>query len=303
MGYFYSVFSLANCKANGHIFDPNTDVAWRDIRILADDKMQGRETASAGSQLARDYIQHRFKQIGLLNFESLGDYRQHFNRKKWNTSISGINLVGWLEGSQFPDKYIVITAHYDHVGMKGPRIFNGADDNASGVAAMLYIAENLTILRPRYSVVFLATDAEELGLYGAYAFIQNPPIPLQNIRFNLNLDMMAQGGSRQRLYVYGAGKHTLFKPLVSELKARSLVCVKSGRPGYFKGFSGVARINWLKASDHGAFDKAKIPFLFLGVGEHRYYHTEHDTVDVIDQAFFRRAVMTSLQAFSAMDKL
>ena len=111
-------------------------------------------------------------------------------------------MVAWLEGTQYPDKYIVITAHYDHLGKSGGKIYNGADDNASGVAAMLSIAEQLRRSRPKHSVIFLATDAEEKGLYGAKAFVQKPPVEISSIRFNLNLDMLAQGGGTSpKLYV------------------------------------------------------------------------------------------------------
>ena len=91
-------------------------------------------------------------------------------------------------------KYIVITAHYDHLGIQSGKLFYGADDNASGVAAMLAIASFLPMIDLHHSIIFLATDAEEKGLIGARVALDYFPIELSQIVFNLNLDMIAQVG-------------------------------------------------------------------------------------------------------------
>lgn len=294
---------FAACVNKESVAKCNTDSAWRDINALAADTMEGRETGSLGSQRAQNYIVDRYQQIGLIPFAENSQYQQPFEKQQWSSNIVGVNLVGWLKGQHSEHKYIVISAHYDHIGKRGNKVFNGADDNASGVAAMLFIAEQLVINKPRHSVIFLASDAEELGLHGAYAFTQQPPVPLNQIRFNLNLDMLAQGGTKNRLYVYGARKYPQFRTLIDALKANSSINIKSGRRALAKGYSHGQRINWLKASDHGAFHKVNIPFLFLGVAEHGFYHTEKDTVETIDQNFYHAAVVTSLEAFRAMDAL
>lgn len=298
-----SVDCFAESVDEGVAAKCNTDSAWRDIQALAADPMAGRKTGTPGNQRAQDYIIERYQQIGLLSFNENNQYKHRFEKQQWSSNIVGVNLVGWLKGKQTPETFIVISAHYDHIGKRGTKVFNGADDNASGVAAMLFIAEKLAIKKPKHSVIFLATDAEELGLHGAYAFTQHPPVSLKQIKFNLNLDMLAQGGSKKRLYVYGARKYPQFKPLISKLKETSQINLKSGRKAYSKGYSYGPRINWMKASDHGAFHKVNIPFLFLGVAEHRFYHTEKDTVEVIDQNFYRAAVIVSLQTLRAMDAL
>jgi Zn-dependent M28 family amino/carboxypeptidase len=297
----------ANCFAKSLTAEPRakqpTDIAWRDLRSLADDSMEGRKTGSQGILKAQNYIIERYQQIGLRSFNNSSEYQHPFVKQQWPSDISGVNLIGWLKGQHKPEAFIVISAHYDHIGKRGTKVFNGADDNASGVAAMLFIAENLALTKPFHSVIFLATDAEELGLHGAYAFTQQPPVSIQQIRFNLNLDMLAQGGSKKRLYVYGARKYPQFKTLIEELNANVAINIKSGRRAFAKGYSHGKRINWIQASDHGAFHKASIPFLFLGVAEHRYYHTDKDTVETIDQDFYRAAVMASLNTFRAMDAL
>lgn len=301
--FLSSVDCFAKCATASQITTCNTDSAWHDIKLLAADHMEGRKTGSAGNLRAQNYIVERYQQIGLLSFNENLQFQHPFEKQQWSSDITGVNLIGWLKGQHKPEAFIVISAHYDHLGKRGSKVFNGADDNASGVAAMLFIAEKLAIKRPKHSVIFLATDAEELGLYGAYAFTQQPSVPLKQIRFNLNLDMLAHGGRKKRLYVYGARKYPQFKALVDELKVSSSINIKSGRKAYGNGYSDGQRINWTKASDHGAFHKIKIPFLFLGVAEHRYYHTDKDTIETIDQEFYREAVLTSLQTFRAMDSL
>ena len=145
-----------------------------DIQQLSAADMQGRKTGTAGAGLARELISERFAHLRLDRFNN--SYQQPFVYSSWPEK-TGINMLGLRRGCTYPNHYIVVTAHYDHLGMQGRKIFHGADDNASGVAAMLELAARLNHFCPAYSYIFLATDAEESGLYGSKAFVAAPAVP------------------------------------------------------------------------------------------------------------------------------
>lgn len=280
---------------------------WQDISVLSSDDMQGRKSQTSGAKLAREYIQQRFKELDLIAFSNdlsiSTQFLAPFVYPKSFSDVEGTNVVGYLPGNLKADKFIVISAHYDHLGRKGKTIFNGADDNASGVAAMLSIAKAIKSSPTRYSIIFLATDAEEQGLYGAKAFVRNPPVEISQIKFNLNLDMLSQGGRRNRLYVSGANSNDNLQFVVAEAIQTAGLCLKKGHRSLRKGYASVSRSSWRGASDHAAFNRANIPFLFVGVSDHRYYHTEDDTAENVDSEFYTAATETSLKILRLMDSL
>lgn len=254
-----------------------------DIQHLADDRMAGRKTSDAGAELARQYIQQRFAELDLTALQP--DFRHLFQYGSLFAGKQGINLIAELKGCLYPNAYIVMTAHYDHLGVIAGKIYNGADDNASGVAAMLALAELLkTQSCPQYSYLFVATDAEEAGLYGAKAFVASPPIPLDSVVLNLNLDMLSRGERFNKLYLYGAFSlpgitdylNAQDFPLHLQLRKRS------------KGLRGQNQHDWGNASDHAPFRKAGIPFLFFGVDTHRHYHTPQDDWQKINPDYLQR---------------
>jgi Zn-dependent M28 family amino/carboxypeptidase len=292
--------SCRDIRLNG---DVNQTSLWSDLSQLAADEMQGRRAGTEGASRARDYITSRFKGIGLHVFDKHANYQQTFTHPLLLSEFNGVNLFGWLPGSDNVDKFIVVSAHYDHIGGSGKRIFNGADDNASGVAAMLALAEVLQKKGSRNSIIFLATDAEEKGLYGAKEFVLNPPVPIDKIKYNLNLDMLAQGGSRKKLYVSGARQFPEFKPIIKKVISESGLCLADGHRRESSQFGGQKSVSWSKASDHAAFASKGIPYLYVGVDVHPDYHTIHDEVDRIDPIFYTAAVETALNLLRHMDEL
>ena len=274
---------------------------WRDLNILAADDMHGRQTGRPGAAKARDFIASRFKDIGLISFEAASPYLRPFKHSRWLSEFVGINVVGWLPGSEYRDEFIVITAHYDHIGTLGSKVFNGADDNASGVAALLAIASQVQMHRTKHSVLFVATDAEERGLFGAKAFVSDPPVAIDSIKYNLNLDMLAQGGRRHRLYVSASTANAELSAVVQRTKEEAGLCLVSGHKRAGFGSSS-AQLNWRKASDHAAFASKGIAYLFVGVDVHPDYHTVEDDVDKIDVRFFTAASETALRLLRNMDK-
>lgn len=263
--------------------------AWLDLQQLSSDEMAGRFPGSAGHQRAQQYIVQRFTELKLQPL--LTDYRQPFQfQSGFFSQSSGVNLVATITGCTFPQFYVVITAHYDHLAPSGSKIFNGADDNASGVAGLLYLAGKLSQSCPVYSYIFIATDAEEQGLEGAKAWLAQSPVPMAQQLLNINLDMISRGEKRQRLYL--AGQREL--PELSHMPTRQHQQVKLvlGHDG--RSRVGMARtsggIDWSNASDHAVFRRAGIPYMYFGVDVHRHYHTTDDDWQKIDPEFFSSAL-------------
>lgn len=209
---------------------------------------------------------------------------------KDNRIIPTRNVVGLLEGSdpQLKDEVVVISAHYDHVGTQGGRIFHGADDNASGVIAVLDVAEAFIQgnVRPKRSVLFIAYEAEERALLGSAYYIQHPIMPLQKTVANLNMDMIGRDEdsatwgtkadqNRNSVNIVG----TLYSPDLRRVIEKSNE--KIGLNLDFKT-DGNDPESWFARSDHFWFATQSVPMVLFNTGEHPDYHTENDTWDRID---------------------
>ncbi len=275
------------------IASPEQQQAWLDLQQLAADEMAGRSPDSAGSLLAQRYLQQRFQALGLQALTT--EYRQPFAAGRNKT---GINLLGLRRGCQHPELYLLVTAHYDHLPPRGRRIFNGADDNASGVAALLYLAALTQVQCPAYSYLFLATDAEEIGLKGAQAFLAASPVAQSAIVFNLNLDMVSRGERQQKLFL--AGTKTM--PEVASLIPRQQDKVRLVAAPHYHRFSSFKVVDWHKASDHAVFARAGIPYFYLGAGMHPQYHTEQDDWQRVDRSFFYSALQLIRQVQQWLDQ-
>ena len=129
-------------------------------------------------------------------------------------SKSVSNIIGWFPGKIYPNHYLVLTAHYDHLGKRGHRIFNGANDNASGFAALLVLVRYYSKNPPAYNQLFVSPDGEEDGLYGAKYFVENPPVSRSEISLNINMDMLGHGARKKRLYIAGTRNHKHLKSSV-----------------------------------------------------------------------------------------
>jgi Zn-dependent M28 family amino/carboxypeptidase len=260
-----------------------------DIQQLSATHMQGRLTNTQGSEAAQAYIADRFTAIGLAAFKS--SYYAKFTYQRAWSDKTGTNVLAWLQGCTYPEHYIVISAHYDHLGRLGSQVFHGADDNASGVAAMLALAQQLKVNCPAYSYIFLATDAEETGLYGSKAFLQQPPVTLSKIVLNINLDMISRADRQGRLYVTGANKYPALKHKLRLLeRGASIRFLTASGPSQFKG--QVGHKSWLRASDHGSFHRQGINYIFIGGQTHPQYHTVEDQWHYIDTGFLQKSLQS-----------
>jgi Zn-dependent M28 family amino/carboxypeptidase len=278
-----------------------------DLQILSSDRFQGRATDAPGGVLASTLISARFGELGLQPFGASFEHPFSFthrsiralwrrNRPFTKTFTQATNIVGYVKGTSRPDDFIVVSAHFDHLGTIGGEVFHGADDNASGTAALLAIAAWVQRHPLRVSVAFAAFDAEELGLRGSRAFVSALPFPRDRLHLDVNMDMISRADDR-RLFVAGLEQHPALRPLVESAARTSAVPVHAGhdRPMYMTGLIA----NWTDASDQGAFNDIGVPFLYFGVEDHADVHRPTDTADRIDPRFFTGSAETVLSAIVA----
>jgi hypothetical protein len=270
-----------------------------DVRILSADDMQGRDTGAPGGAMARAYIIDRLESLGVVA-PPMGreqPWEMQGRTREGPKTFNGVNFIGVIPGTRVTDRYIVVTAHYDHVGVNDGQIFNGADDNASGVATMLALAAELKRQAPEHSVLIVALDGEERGLLGAKHFVEAPPVPLTSVTMNLNFDMIARAETDGRLWVTGTYQNPTLRPILESIPANGAVALAFGKDTP----QDTGEDNWVDASDHAAFHHAQIPFLYLGVNYHPDYHRPSDDFERITPSVFISATELSIASFRALD--
>jgi Zn-dependent M28 family amino/carboxypeptidase len=271
--------------------------------LLASDALEGRETGTPGNEAARGFILKRFEEIGLEPFTG-GRFEHAFTvmpRPERSCGAepeqrTGVNLIAHIPG-ETPGEgpMMVLTAHYDHLGTCEGEIFNGADDNASGTAALLGIAAYLRRHPPRHDVVIAALDAEEMGLVGARNLVRMAELDLARVALNMNFDMVGRSEADE-LYAAGTYHSPQLVPLVERVAARAPVTLLMGHDRPEDGTD-----DWTSQSDHAAFHAAGIPFLYFGVEDHPGYHQPTDTFDALTHDFFVRAADTLIMAVTEAD--
>ena len=256
------------------------------VRFLADDALEGREAGSAGERCAGEFIADQFRRLGL---EPAGADGSYFTEVGLASALNphapggtGRNVVAMLEGRDpaLRDQYVIIGAHYDHLGRGGAgslagtdtgQIHNGADDNASGVAGVLLAAELLTAGEPpARSIVFVAFTGEEMGLLGSARFVADSSIPPSRMRAMLNLDMVGRLGS-DPLIVYGTGTADEWTQLVEAAGEGAGVELVLNPEGY-------------GPSDHTSFYARDVPVLHFFTNVHGDYHRPSDDWEKVDLA-------------------
>jgi len=262
-----------------------------DLDVLASLRLEGRSAGTPGADTAANYIARRFSDLGLpAAFRSAEcgaeqrcrpSYFQPFHSDDYVTVNIGAIISG--TDSSLRGEYVAVTAHYDHIGrMNGGQgdsaapntIHPGADDNASGIVAMLELARRLSEHPPARSVILIGFGAEELGLVGSRVFVENPPFDLHRIQVVLNLDMVGRLRNN-RLQVYGA-----------RAKLKTIVEHANVEPRFFL----VTVPKSSGRSDDFPFSSRDVPALHFTTGEHADYHRATDTVDRIDFAGVIRVI-------------
>jgi Zn-dependent M28 family amino/carboxypeptidase len=262
-----------------------------DLGVLAHDSMQGRAQGTPGSARARAFLTASLQEAGIA---ALGDSYEHTFVGR---NGSGVNVVAMVPGQHPRAPVIVVTAHYDHEGVRGGIVYNGADDNASGVAAALAIARAAASDPFNSRLVIALVDAEEGGMIGSDAFVRDPPIPLSDIALNVNLDMVARTDGL--LWAGGAHHTPELREVLEAVAADAPVELRLGhdRPGAPEGS------DWTNSSDHAPFHRAGIPFVYFGVEDHEDYHKATDDAERVKPSEFLASVQTILSALRALDEV
>jgi Zn-dependent M28 family amino/carboxypeptidase len=302
---FLPLSTLASqCVTEKSVSSINNKALLNYLKILSSNDFSGRKFSTPGNKLAQNYIVSTLERLSIPAFK--GAYQHPFSQELWFSTKQGANVIALIEGKKHPERYIILSAHYDHLGNKGHKIFNGADDNASGTAALLSYADLLIKNPLNHSVILLFTDGEETNLLGAKAFVSEQKTMLPKIKLNINIDMIA--GSKQTK-VLGYISHDFEQILSSAMQEKLLTCQKELPLKIKKGFnrakgrnSILAKTNWRMASDHAVFYQNNIPFIYFGVGTHKNYHSVNDNYENINTEFFIDATSAIYQQLLFIDK-
>jgi len=226
------------------------------VSYLASDELRGRATGSAGIKKAQEYIAKELRTVDIEpRFQPVPSQKCR-------------NVVAWIKGIN--SEYIVVGAHLDHVGTNRRRqIVNGADDNASGSAAVLALAKRLSKIKPYRSIVFVWFTGEEYGLIGSRYYAANPLSPDPDLPiFMLNLDMVGHLGTEapREAGAPPLKPDEVLDPLFEKYPFAERITLRGGDA----------------ASDQTPFHQKKVPCVFLHTGMHRHYHQPSDDTDTLD---------------------
>ncbi len=262
------------------------------LEYLANDMTEGRATGSKGKQSAEQFIRERFRKYGLKPFN--WNYTQSFRAKD---TLAVRNVVGVVPANGMSDEYIIIGAHYDHLGVLGGNTYNGADDNASGVTALLDLARVFAKMRadgagPNRNLVFVAYDGKELDLLGSDYFVRHLPFPAEKIVCAINMDMLGTTlvpVHRNRPdYLIVLGEETLPDRLQGIIRYSNF----SDRFGMdidysFYGSKAFTEMIY-RTGDQYSFRNRRIPSLLFTSAFHDHTYKPSDTVDIIDFEMLRK---------------
>lgn len=258
------------------------------VSFIANDLTKGRQTGTPGALITASYIRSELERMGMMPFYS-NTLTQSF---RIDSTQIGRNVIGVLNAQYYTDQYIVISAHYDHLGIIGGQIYNGADDNASGVASLLAIAELFTKMKserdgPKKNIIFAFFDAKESSMAGSEYFTAMLPIKKFQLRLNINIDQIgctfAPPGENKNYLLYVADSKVrgdIRKDLDIirrfYLPDMDLDHTFYGSPSFYELF--------MRTSDHYSFSKAGIPSVMFTSGIHMHTYKPTDVHFFIDYA-------------------
>lgn len=287
--YFFCMFLISSAKAQSFDINDLKKNLYRHVSALAHDSMQGRLTGSPEMYVAADYIRKEFIVARLYAIKGYEQYNDSFDFENVGSIVKGLNVLACIPGTTKKNEFVIFSAHYDHIGIRGSNagfyerkgsidsVFNGANDNASGIAALIEIAKayNNDSIRPARTIVFIAFSGDEQGLVGSTYFRNSLTNPAQ-IKVNINLAMLGILDS-EGVIVTGDRHSDLRKTLNSNLKSLEL---QKKRPYFLKGRSWE---NFYLRSDNYPFAEIGIvSHCLMGGSGKRYYHTTGDEIGTLN---------------------
>ena len=267
----------------------------QDVTTLTSTQFYGRKTNTIGAKRAADYIASRLTSLGYEVQEQTFQYPATFYQK-----ATARNIIATKPSACAQCKKIIFTAHYDHLGQRGTKLYPGANDNASGVAALLYLAAYFADKPHQNQLMFVATDAEENGLHGSNYLVSQ--LNSADIALNINLDMLVVNKRKPRIYAFLDGQSIAqYKTAITRLSDENIT---------FFATSSSARLNrlfdlnvdWRRASDHYSFAKAGVPYIYFGMGHDKHHHQPSDTLEHIDFRLFEHALSKIAEFVSALTR-
>lgn len=278
---------------NRYIKSITADELKTHLYIVASDEMQGRETGSEGQKKAGRYLIEQYKKNGITAPKNDNNYYQpvpaSYLNAKYNENLpDSENILAYIEGSEKPNEVVVVSAHYDHVGVKNGEIYNGADDDGSGTVALLEIAQAFQKAKkegfaPKRSILILHVTGEEHGLHGSRYYSENPYFPLANTVANVNIDMIGRRDEAHKdsnNYIYLIGSDYLSTDLYNVCEEANKKYININIDYKYNDKKDPNRFYY--RSDHYNFAKNGIPSVFLFNGTHADYHKPTDEVDKIE---------------------
>jgi len=258
------------------------------LYTLASDEMEGRKSGTPGIEKAAKYIEREFKRIGLTTFEGLETYRQTFNFQERSSKkeITSANIIGVLEGKSKKDEYVIISAHYDHLGTKisgEDKIYNGANDDASGVTGVLVLAEYFKKVGNERTLVFVAFTAEEMGLIGSTHFGKG--IDASKFVAGINLEMIGKSPSfgPNTAWLTGFDRSDFGKIVQKNLKGT----------GYQLFADPYKNFNLFFRSDNASLARLGVPshtFSTTAIDEDKEYHTVSDEAETLNMTVITQTI-------------
>lgn len=310
----FTTFSFAQVQPSKYIKSITKESLKTNLYVIASDEMEGRDTGTKGQKKAGNYLISQYTKAGISFPEGAADFYQRIpsaslsSRRNGNLPDSE-NIWAFIKGSEKPEEVLVISAHYDHIGIKNGEIHYGADDDGSGTVAVLEIAKAFQKAKeeghgPKRSILFLHVTGEEHGLLGSKYYSENPLFPIANTITDINIDMI---GRRDDLhkdsndYVYIIGSDYLSSDLYTICEEANKNFVNINLDYTFNDRNDPNRFYY--RSDHYNFAKKGIPSVFLFNGVHADYHKPTDTPDKIEyDALAKRAQLAFVIAWELANR-
>ena len=294
--FFEIVFSQEKNIASDYAKTITAKELMENLYVYSSDYFQGRETGTVGQKRAVDFLKNFYISAGITSADGTDNYLQPMKLEINGKTVQTENVVSIIKGSQFPNEYIIISAHLDHIGIdKDGQINNGADDDGTGNVALLEMAEGFNHAvndgnGPKRSLIFLHVTGEEKGLLGSKFYTENPLYPINKTVANLNIDMIGRVNPKRKTndpnYIYLIGSDRLSQELHDISENINDKYTQLELDYTYNDKNDPNRFYY--RSDHYNFAKKNIPVIFYFSGTHEDYHKPTDTANKINYSILEK---------------